>query len=154
GEIAKRHEIHLIEDSAHAHGSEWRGTKIGTFGTAATFSFQSSKLMTAGEGGVIISNDDAFERQPRSDHDCGRMPSECFSSHYIYASNYRLSEWQGAVLAVQLRRLEEQTRHRHQSGRLLDSLLREIPGITPQVCDPRCTRNSQYAYIFHVDPKQ
>src|SRR5262249_55753925 len=119
GEIAKRHEIHLIEDSAHAHGSEWRGTKIGTFGTAATFSFQSSKLMTAGEGGVIISNDDAFERQARSVHDCGRMPSEWFYSHYIYGSNYRLSEWQGAVLAVQLRRLEEQTRHRHQSGRLL-----------------------------------
>lgn len=153
-EIAERRGIALIEDSAHAHASEWRGTKIGTFGTAATFSFQASKLMTAGEGGVIISNDDAFERQARSVHDCGRMPGEWFYSHFIYGSNYRLSEWQGAVLKVQLERLEPQTAHRHSNGRLLDKLFTQIPGITPQKCDPRCTRNSQYAYIFHVDSKK
>ena len=153
-EIAKRHNIHLVEDSSHAHGSEWNGRKIGTFGTAATFSFQSSKLMTAGEGGIIVSNDDAFERQARSIHDCGRMPGEWFYSHFIYGSNYRLSEWQGAVLRVQLSRVEEQTKHRHRNGRLLDEQLRKIPGITPQKCDPRCTRNGQYAYIFVLDRKQ
>lgn len=153
-EIAKRHRIHLIEDSAHAHGSEWKGRKIGTFGTAATFSFQASKLITAGEGGIIISNDDAFERQARSVHDCGRMPGEWFYSHFIYGSNYRLSEWQGAILKVQLGRLEEQTLRRHRNGRLLDKLLAQIPGITPQKCDSRCTRNGQYAHIFHVDGTQ
>jgi dTDP-4-amino-4,6-dideoxygalactose transaminase len=153
-ELAKKHGIALVEDSAHAHGSEWRGKKIGTFGKAATFSFQASKLMTAGEGGMIISNDDAFERQARSVHDCGRMPGEWFYSHFIYGSNYRLSEWQGAVLNVQLQRLQPQTLHRHRNGRLLDKLLAEIPGITPQQWDARCTRNGQYAYIFHVDAKQ
>lgn len=153
-EIARKHGIQLIEDSAHAHGSEWQGKKIATFGKAATFSFQSSKLMTAGEGGIILSNDDGFERQARSVHDCGRMPGEWFYSHFIYGSNYRLSEWQGAILRVQLDRLEEQTLHRHRNGRLLDKLFAEIPGITPQKCDPRCTRNGQYAYIFHVDSKQ
>jgi len=153
-ELAKKHGIALVEDSAHAHGSEWRGKKIGTFGKAATFSFQASKLMTAGEGGMIISNDDAFERQARSVHDCGRMPGEWFYSHFIYGSNYRLSEWQGAVLNVQLQRLEPQTLHRHRNGRLLDKLFAEIPGISAQNCDPRCTRNGQYAYIFHVDAKQ
>jgi dTDP-4-amino-4,6-dideoxygalactose transaminase len=154
GQLAQKHGLHLIEDSAHAHGSEWRGKKVGTFGKAGTFSFQSSKLMTAGEGGIIISSDDAFERQARSVHDCGRMPGEWFYSHFIYGSNYRLSEWQGAVLRVQLGRLEEQTLHRHSSGRLLDKLFAEIPGITPQKCDAGCTRNGQYAYIFHVDAKQ
>ena len=153
-DIAKRHGIALVEDSAHAHGSEWRGRKIGTFGTAATFSFQASKLMTAGEGGMIISNDDAFERQARSVHDCGRMPGEWFYSHFIYGSNYRLSEWQGAVLNVQLGRLEPQTLHRHRNGRLLDKLFSDIPGITAQICDPRCTRNGHYAYIFHVNAKE
>jgi dTDP-4-amino-4,6-dideoxygalactose transaminase len=153
-EIAKRHGIALVEDSAHAHGSEWRGRKIGTFGTAATFSFQASKLMTAGEGGMIISNDDGFERQARSVHDCGRMPGEWFYSHFIYGSNYRLSEWQGAVLNVQLGRLEQQTLHRHRNGRLLDKLFSEIPGITPQICDPRCTRNGHYAYILHVNARE
>ena len=150
-EIARKHGVRLIEDAAHAHGSEWRGEKIGTFGKAATFSFQSSKLMTAGEGGIIISSDDEFERQARSVHDCGRMPGEWFYSHFIYGSNYRLCEWQGAILGVQLERLEEQTLHRHRSGRLLDKLFAEIPGINPQKCDTRCTRNGQYAYIFHVD---
>jgi dTDP-4-amino-4,6-dideoxygalactose transaminase len=153
-DLAHKRGIHLIEDSAHAHGSEWRGKKIGTFGAAGTFSFQASKLMTAGEGGIIISNDDAFERQARSVHDCGRMPGEWFYSHFIYGSNYRLSEWQGAILKVQLGRLEEQTLHRHRNGRQLDKVFAEIPGITPQQCDPRCTRNGQYAYIFHFDSKQ
>jgi len=152
--IAKRHRLALIEDSAHAHASEWRGQRIGTFGVAGTFSFQASKLMTAGEGGMIISNNDKFEVQARSVHDCGRMPGEWFYSHFIYGSNYRLSEWQGAVLNVQLSRLDAQTRRRHENSRLLDRLLAEIPGITPQKVDERCTRNGQYAYIFHVNKKQ
>ena len=151
--IAKRHRLPLIEDSAHAHASEWRGQRVGTFGVAGTFSFQASKLMTAGEGGMIISNNDKFEVQARSVHDCGRMPGEWFYSHFIYGSNYRLSEWQGAVLNVQLSRLDEQTKRRHQNSRLLDRLLRDIPGITPQKLDDRCTRNGQYAYIFHVNKK-
>jgi 3-amino-5-hydroxybenzoate synthase len=148
-EIAKTHGLQLIEDSAHAHSSEWRGHKIGTFGAAATFSFQSSKLMTAGEGGIIITNDEQLERLARSVHDCGRMPGEWFYSHFIYGSNYRLSEWQGAILGVQLKRLDEQTKRRHKNARLLDHLLGEIEGITPQRLDQRCTRNGHYAYIFH-----
>jgi dTDP-4-amino-4,6-dideoxygalactose transaminase len=152
--IAKRHKLALVEDSSHAHASEWRNQRIGTFGVAGTFSFQSSKLITAGEGGIIISNDDKFEKQARSVHDCGRMPGEWFYSHFIYGSNYRLSEWQGAILTSQLTRLEEQTRRRHENSRLLDRLLREVPGITPQKIDERCTRNGQYAYIFHVNKKE
>ncbi len=151
--VAQKHGIALLEDAAHAHGSEWRGRKVGTFGIGGTFSFQASKTMTAGEGGMIISDDDAFERLARSTHDCGRMPGEWFYSHYIYGSNYRLSEWQGAVLLAQLTRLDEQTARRHQNGRRLDKLLREIPGISPQPHDARITRNGHYAYIFHYDKR-
>ena len=153
-DLARRSGIALIEDSSHAHATEWNGKRIGSHGLAGTFSFQSSKLMTAGEGGIIISNDDKFERQARSVHDCGRMSGEWFYSHYINGSNYRLSEWQGAVLSAQLTRLDSQTQKRHCNARLLDKLLSRIPGITPQKLDPRCTRNGQYAYIFHVDSKQ
>lgn len=149
--VAERHGIALLEDAAHAHGSEWRGRRIGSFGRGGTFSFQASKTMTAGEGGMIISNDDDFERMARSTHDCGRMPGEWFYSHFIYGSNYRLSEWQGAVLLAQLTRLDEQTARRHKNGRLLDRLLSEIPGISPQSQDARITRNGHYAYIFHVE---
>src|SRR5437870_13466559 len=153
GDLAKRKGIALVEDSSHAHATEWKGKRIGSHGTAGTFSFQASKLMTAGEGGIVITNDDAFEKQARSVHDCGRMPGEWFYSHFINGSNYRLSEWQGAVLSVQLTRLDAQTQRRHQNARLLDKLLAQIPGITPQKLDPRCTRNGHYAYIFHFEPK-
>jgi dTDP-4-amino-4,6-dideoxygalactose transaminase len=152
--LAKRKNIALVEDSSHAHGTEWNGRRIGTFGTAGTFSFQSSKLMTAGEGGIIITNDDAFERRARSVHDCGRMPGEWFYSHDINGSNYRLSEWQGAILGAQLTRLDAQTLRRHHNARLLDNLFSKIPGITPQKLAARCTRSGQYAYIFHVDSKE
>ncbi len=154
GALAQRKGIALVEDSSHAHATEWKGRRIGTHGTAGTFSFQSSKLMTAGEGGIIITNDAAFEKQARSVHDCGRMPGEWFYSHFINGSNYRLSEWQGAVLGAQLARLDEQTRRRHQNARLLDKLLSQIPGITPQALDPHCTRNGHYAYIFYVSTKE
>ncbi|MBI2825264.1 MAG: DegT/DnrJ/EryC1/StrS family aminotransferase [Planctomycetia bacterium] len=149
--IAERHGLLLVEDCAHAHGSQWNGRPVGTFGRAGTFSFQQSKLMTAGEGGLIVTNDDDTERLLRSVHDCGRMPGEWFYSHFIYGSNYRLSEWQGAILAAQLTRLDEQTGRRHANARLLDRLLAEIEGVTPQSLDPRSTRNGQYAYIFHYD---
>ncbi len=153
-EIANRYKVSLLEDASHAHATEWRGQRIGTSGVAGTFSFQASKLMTAGEGGIIITNDDEFERRARSVHDCGRLPGEWFYSHFAYGSNYRLSEWQGAVLQVQLSRLDEQTRLRHQNATLLDRLLKEIPGITPQKHDVRCTRNGHYAYIFHLNNKE
>ena len=151
--VAQKYDIALLEDAAHAHGSEWRGRKVGAFGIGGTFSFQASKTITAGEGGMIISNDDDFERLARSTHDCGRMPGEWFYSHYIYGSNYRLSEWQGAVLLAQLTRLDEQTARRNANGRWLDRMLGEIAGITPQSHDARVTRNGHYAYIFHLDTR-
>lgn len=153
-EIAKRHSVHLVEDCAHAHASQWRGKCVGNYGIAGTFSFQQSKLMTAGEGGIIVTNDDEFERKARSAHDCGRLPGEWFYAHFNYGSNYRLSEWQGAILSAQLTRLDEQTARRHHNGQILDQLLAEIPGITPQKLDPRCTRNGHYAYIFYYDAAQ
>ena len=151
-EIAKKHGLFFIEDSAHAHGSEWRGHKVGTFGDAGTFSFQQSKLMTAGEGGMIITNDDDLEVKIRSVQDCGRMPGEWFYSHFTYGSNYRLSEWQGAILSQQLARLDEQAAVRTANAVYLDEALAAIDGITPQWQDPRCTLNGHYCYIFDYDP--
>lgn len=152
-EIAKKHNIFLLEDCAHAHGSEWRDQKVGTHGIGGTFSFQQSKLMTAGEGGLIITNDDEFEGKARSAHDCGRLPGEWFYAHFSYGSNYRLSEWQGAMLRAQLGRLDEQTARRHKNSLLLDELLGEIEGVTPQKLDKRCTRNGHYAYILRFEPE-
>ncbi len=150
-ELCKKRGLALIEDCAHAHASEWRGRRVGSYGTAGTCSFQSGKLMTAGEGGIVITSDDAFERRARSVHDCGRLPGEWFYDHFQHGSNYRLSEWQGAVLSAQLSRLDAQTALRHKNARLLDGELAKVEGVTPQKLDARCTRNGQYAQIFHVE---
>lgn len=149
--LAQKHKLYLVEDSSHAHGSEWRGHKVGSIGDVGTFSFQQSKLMTAGEGGVIVTNDDELEVRLRSVHDCGRMPGEWFYSHFIYGSNYRLSEWQGAVLRQQLMRLDSQAAIRTRNAAVLDAALAEIEGIVPQKLDERCTRNGHYCYIFKYD---
>jgi len=151
-EIATRHHLPLIEDSSHAHGSEWKGSRVGALGFVGTFSFQASKTMTAGEGGIILTNDAEFERIARSITDCGRMPGHSGYEHFIYASNYRLSEWQGALLNVQLTRMDAQTSLRHHNACLLDEILGGIKGLTPQVLDERCTRNGHYLYMFHYDP--
>lgn len=150
-EIARIHNLFLIEDAAHAHGSEWRGHKVGSIGTVGTFSFQASKLMTAGEGGMVITNNDDLAVRIRSVHDCGRMPGQWFYSHYMYGSNYRLSEWQGAILTQQLSRLDEQSAVRTCNASYLDKALAEIEGIRPQALDPRVTCNGHYCYIFHYD---
>jgi dTDP-4-amino-4,6-dideoxygalactose transaminase len=150
--LAARHNLYLVEDSAHAHGTEWRGRRVGAIGNVGTFSFQASKLMTAGEGGMIITNDDSLEVRLRSVHDCGRMPGQWFYSHFINGSNYRLSEWQGAVLSQQLSRLDEQAAVRTQRAAFLDHHLAKIEGIEPQAMDPGCTRNGHYCYIFRYDP--
>ena len=152
-EIAEKHKVALIEDSSHAHGSEWKGRRVGAIGDIGTFSFQQSKLMTAGEGGMIVTNDPELERRARSIHDCGRMPDEWFYSHFIYGSNYRLSEWQAAILNAQLSRMDELTAIRSSNAAYLDQALAEIEGITPQKEDPRVTCNGHYAYIFHYDQK-
>jgi 3-amino-5-hydroxybenzoate synthase len=150
-EIARRRNVRLAEDSAHAQGSEWKGRKVGAIGDIGTFSFQASKLITAGEGGIIITNNDELERRARSIHDCGRMPGEWFYSHFIYGSNYRLTEWQGAILTQQLSRLDKQAAVRTRNAAYLDDVLPRIEGIVPQRHDPRCTRNGHYAYIFHYE---
>jgi dTDP-4-amino-4,6-dideoxygalactose transaminase len=151
-EIARIHNLFLIEDSSHAHGSEWKGHKVGSIGNVGTFSFQASKLMTAGEGGMVVTNDEDLAVRIRSIHDCGRMPGQWFYSHYMYGSNYRLGEFQGAVLTQQLSRLDEQAAIRTCNAEQLDKALAEIDGIRPQKLDPCVTRNGHYCYIFHYEP--
>jgi 3-amino-5-hydroxybenzoate synthase len=152
-EIAKKHKLFLIEDCAHAHGSEWKGKKVGSIGDCGTFSFQASKLMTAGEGGIVITKNPELEIRMRSIHDCGRLPGEWFYAHFLNGSNYRLSEWQGAVLSQQLSRLDRQAAKRSKNSIYLNEELAKIDGISPQKVDKRVTRNGNYCYIFHYDSK-
>jgi dTDP-4-amino-4,6-dideoxygalactose transaminase len=151
GDLCTRHGLALIEDCAHAHGSSWRGQPVGGHGTAGTFSFQQSKLITAGEGGAIVARDDATAARIRSFADCGRLPGEWFYSHFALGGNFRLSEWHAAVLRAQLARFPEQNRRRNEHARFLNAELASIPGVRPQKRDPRTTSQGYYCYVVAID---
>ncbi|HEX8149375.1 MAG TPA: DegT/DnrJ/EryC1/StrS family aminotransferase [Pyrinomonadaceae bacterium] len=151
-EIAQRHDLRLVEDAAHAQGSEWDGRRVGAMYAGGIFSFQSGKLMTAGEGGLVLSDDEEFIERAFLYGNCGRPKADRTYQHSLLGSNCRMSEFQGAVLRVQLTRLDEQIARREQNAPLLDRMLGEIPGITPQKHDPRVNRHPHYMYMFRYDP--
>ena len=152
-EICARRGLALIEDCAHAHGSTWMGQPVATFGDAGSYSFQASKLMTGGEGGAVVSKHADVLARARSFGDCGRRPGQWFYAHYVLGGNYRMTEWQGAVLLAQLARFDEQQANRDANARRLNAALAAVPGVEPQWRDPRCTSQGNYCYVVRIDPE-
>jgi dTDP-4-amino-4,6-dideoxygalactose transaminase len=150
-EIAGQHRLIVIEDAAHGHGATWQGRKLGSIGQMGCFSFQSSKNLTAGEGGIILTGSSELERLLRALHTCGRFPERAWYEHHVIGGNYRMTEFQGALLLAQLARLEEQTRIRDENGQYLNARLAEIPGIRPLTRGHGETRHSYHLYIFRYD---
>ncbi len=153
-ELCERHGLALIEDCAHAPGSRWRGRGVGSFGAFGSFSFEASKLISAGEGGALITNDESLRARAWSYINCGRVEGEHWYHHATLGSNLRMTEWQGALLRAQLRRFPEQHRTREERAALLDQELARIPGLRPQGGDPRIDSRARYAYILHYDPSE
>jgi 3-amino-5-hydroxybenzoate synthase len=152
-EVCHRHGIYLIEDACHAHGARWNGKPAGSFGVAAAFSFQNFKLMTAGEGGMLLINDDRMYERAILCSNCGRPPDDTVYNHVVLGSNYRMSEFQGAVLNAQLTRLERLAEHRERIAQYLDKLLEGVLGVRPQGRDARVSRHAHYMYVFEYDPE-
>ena len=150
-EIARRRGIMVLEDAAHAHGASYRDRPAGSLGDIATFSFQSSKNVTAGEGGIITTNDEQLARACRSIQNCGRVPEGVWYEHHVVSGNYRLGEFQGAVLNAQLDRLDEQARTRDRNGRRLAERLARIPGLYPQLRSDACTRHAYHLFMIRLD---
>lgn len=163
-DIAKARGISVIEDAAHKHGAEWNGKSVGTLGDIGSFSMQLSKIMTAGEGGVLTTNDYALWYRLDALRNCGRRPenveTDKGSGEYgeegdlIQSGNYRATEFQAAVLIAQLGRMESQNRVRQANAEFLDELLAEIPGCCPMKKDPRETRRSYFNYAFRVHEEE
>lgn len=150
--IAARHGLILIEDAAQAHGASWRGAKVGALGDMGTFSFQASKNMNAGEGGMILTNSDDLAERCWSVVNVGRQREGAFYQHTGLASNYRMAEWIGAVLRVQLARLEEQSERRAANAAYLFEVLNNVPGLAPITGDPRVTRYAHHLVRLWYDP--
>lgn len=149
--VARRYNLRVIEDAAHAHGAELNGKKLGTFGDAGSFSFQSSKNLTSGEGGMVITNDDALYQTMNSLRNVGRLPHGQWYDHFNPGCNYRITQLQAALLSQQLKRLDEQTKLRNENGLYLDTLLEPIDGITPLSRGALPLRHCYHLYIFRYD---
>lgn len=149
--LAAKHGLEVIEDAAHAWGSQWQGRGAGTLGKCGTFSFQVSKNLTAGEGGIMVTDDEELADLCRSYTHCGRRKGSAWYDHDYLGSNLRMTEFQAAVLLAQLERLPEQVARREQNARLLEEGLRDLPGIRLLAPAPEMTRRSHHMFIFRVE---
>ena len=150
--IAERHNLIVIEDSAHAHGAQWRGMGAGTISDFGSFSLQSSKSLTTGEGGVLLCKDEHMAQRAASIIDCGR-PKDSQGSEFTMGVNYRWSELHAALGLVALERFPEQMKQREAMADYLEESLSEVSGITLLKRDLRHTRRSFYRYVIKIDPE-
>lgn len=151
--LARKHNLIVLEDAAHAHGSSYRGKMCGSLGDLGSFSFQLSKNMTAGEGGVITTNNAGYAEACESLVWAGRRQGQPWYRHFVLASNARMTEFQGAILLAQLARLADQTKKRMANARVLDGLLKPIEGIEPLELLPTTTSHAYHIYMFRFDPR-
>jgi dTDP-4-amino-4,6-dideoxygalactose transaminase len=152
--LCERRGLHLIEDCAHAHGSQWRGRGVGSYGSFGSFSMQQGKLMTAGEGGALIGNDKALLEAAWNYADCGRERGRWFYHHSSIGSNFRMTEWQGAVLLAQLERFPAQHALRNANAVALGEALAGVPGLHAQKRDERMDSQGNYCFVVHYDERE
>ena len=161
-EVCRRHNtsrtdddrIWVIEDCAHSHGAQWRlpdGSVRGTgsMGDIGSFSFQSSKSLSSGDGGLIVTLDEELADRCWSLRNVGRArhPGQAPG----YGNNYRLSELQAAVLRAGLERLPAEMAHRQRNADYLTRGIADLPGLRPLARDPRLVRQAFYGYIIRYD---
>jgi dTDP-4-amino-4,6-dideoxygalactose transaminase len=152
--IAAKHKVKVIEDCAHAHGGLWKGKGAGSMGDLGTFSFQSSKLITSGEGGAVITNNLEYMEIVESYINAGRASVTDNFHHRIIGFNYRLGEFQAAVLGAQIDRLPAQGKTRAENMKYLESRLNGTKGIGLLKPDPRITRLAPYGYVMKYFEEQ
>jgi dTDP-4-amino-4,6-dideoxygalactose transaminase len=159
--IAKKHGLAVVEDCAHQHGSVWKKKPVGSIGDIGSFSFQLSKVLTAGEGGALTTNSKELFIKLDALRNCGRRPvidmGNKGSGQYvsegdlIQSGNYRITEFQAAVLCEQLKRLPAQIKKRDQNAIYLNSELKNIDGITPMKRDKKTSLQSYFNFVFKYD---
>lgn len=150
-DIAAKYNIAVIEDSSHAHGSSWKSKGAGSIGILGTFSFQNAKLLTSGEGGIVLANNDEMLERLLLESNCGRSEKDTNYQHVLIGTNARLSEFQGAVLRVQLGRLDEQIAVREENYQYLCELLSDVEGIEMQKISDDMTVDPHYMIMFYYD---
>ena len=149
--VAKKHKLPVVEDACQSHLGQWRGRALGTWGDTGCFSFQASKNLNCGDGGALITNSDEWADKCYSFHNqCRPRPNS--SSAVVHKSsrggNFRMTEFQAAILLAQMTRLDDQMKTREQNAAYLRGLLKEIPGIVPARMYDGCTRNAYHLFMY------
>ena len=150
--VAAEHDLRVIEDCAHAHGGAWKGHGAGSMGDIGCFSFQESKLMTAGEGGIVITSRLDYFEAMQTIVNCGRASQTDQYGIRKLGSNYRMTELQACLLLGQLEMLPELRERRTRNAAHLTDLLSQIDGIRPLPPQPEITSATIYNYVFQYRP--
>jgi dTDP-4-amino-4,6-dideoxygalactose transaminase len=151
-DLAAQHNLIVVEDCAHAHGARWRERGAGTFGHFGSFSLQSSKILTTGEGGVLLCRTQTLADAAAAIINCGR-PADPAGQHFEMGANFRLAEVQAALGNVALQRFPEQVRQRAAMLNYAEECLSDVPGVRLLKHDLRHTTRSFYSFIFAIDPR-
>ncbi|HYO81289.1 MAG TPA: DegT/DnrJ/EryC1/StrS family aminotransferase [Bryobacteraceae bacterium] len=150
--IAAERGLVIIEDCAHAHGGAYRGLGAGSMGAIGCFSFQESKLMTGGEGGICITSREDYYEALHTIVNCGRpSPTDKYGQRRL-GSNYRMTELQACLLQGQLEQLPELRERRTRNAHLLTELLWNIEGVRPLPVQPGITAGTHYTFVFQYRP--
>jgi dTDP-4-amino-4,6-dideoxygalactose transaminase len=154
--IAGKHNLKVIEDACQAWLAEYRGKKTGTLGDLGCFSFQNSKHLPAGEGGAILSMDEALIDRCYAIHNCGRARGSMKPGPgYPYRGrNYRMQQSQALILMSGMKRIEKDNDIRLSNALYLDKKLKEIPGIVPYKLANGATRAVYHLYPFRYIKEQ
>lgn len=152
--IAKDHNLYVIEDAAQAHGAEWKNKKVGSIGHIGAFSFQSSKNITSGEGGIVTTNDEELANKAWSYMNVGRIKGGEWYEHFVLGKNYRLTEFQAAILIEQLKRAPKLMEIREKNAQRLKRGLHEIGGVEPLKYPSEVTRHAYHLFIIRYNPKE
>lgn len=148
--IGREHGIRIIEDCAQAYGCEYQGALVGHKGEISTFSLNHFKHITAGSGGMILTDDDRLRYIASLFLDKCYQREEGVRNPFFLAPNYQMTEMQGAVALAQLERLTEFTALRHELGSRLSAALSILEGITLQRIPPG-SKHSYFLYLFKID---
>ena len=156
--IAKEHNLFVVEDACQAHLAEIDGKKVGTFGNAGCFSFQTSKTLPIGEGGGILTDDSEYYDRLFSYHNfgyaSGTMAGQISSiTALILANKIRMAEYQAVIGLCQMENLEEQHRIRNENAAYLSAKLSAYPGVTPVKFHKGGTQASYYIYSMIYNPE-
>ena len=127
--IAEKYGLDIVEDAAEAHGAEYKGKRVGSFGKMASFSFYANKIITTGEGGMIVTDDEELASRLQTLRNYGFTQERHFW-HKVMGFSYRMTNLQAAIGLGQFEKIDELVQGRIDNARLYSKLLADLPGIT------------------------